>query len=116
MARRDDSIPVLTLNQLNNSTNFYLFKKKLRAFVLTNYSTLEDCIYSSELEPLDEYDLPEDDEIAGLSPENDPGGIKAHVLKKRVEESYKNYLTRTNELKSLFGIIIDHLSLNHSNE
>jgi hypothetical protein len=69
------------------STNFSLFKRKLRTVVLTNFKTLEDCIECGELEDLEELNLPDEDELEGLSPDDDPGGIKA--LKKRVEESYK---------------------------
>ena len=107
----DETLPILTLNPASNATNFPVFKRKLRTVVLTNFKTLEDCIEFGDLEDLEEFDLPDEDELAGLSSEDDPGGIKAHVLKERVEESYKDYITKGLELKTLFGIIIDHLSL-----
>jgi hypothetical protein len=49
--------------------------------VLTNFKTLEDCIEFGDLEDLEEFNLPDEDELAGLSSE---GETKAHVLKKRV--------------------------------
>jgi hypothetical protein len=51
-------------------------KRKLRTVVLTNFKTLEDCIECGELKDLEEFNLPDEDELEGLSPDDDPGGIK----------------------------------------
>jgi hypothetical protein len=56
----DEILPILSLNPVNNSTNFSLFKRKLRTVVLTNFKTLEDCIECGELEDLEEFNLPEE--------------------------------------------------------
>jgi hypothetical protein len=50
--------------------------------VLTNFKTLEDCIEFGDLEDLEEFNLPDEDELAGLSSEEDPYG-KSLILASR---------------------------------
>ena len=105
-----DEMITLTLNPYTNETNFTQFKKRLRTYVLQKFSTLDDCIQTGELEELELYTMPDAEELAQLTAARDPGGLKAHVFKKQLEDSIKEYHLRDMEVQKLFGFIMQHLS------
>ena len=72
-------IEILELNEGPNMSNIEKVKQQLRAYVFMNYKTLGDCIHSMTLEDPEEFEIPE--ELEDLDPENDKGGLKAHLLR-----------------------------------
>ena len=76
-------IDIIELNEITNSSNFEKVRQQLRSYVFINYKTLGDCIHSLQLDDPEEFEMPE--ELEDLDPENDKGGLKAHLLKKQIQ-------------------------------
>ncbi len=103
-------IEILELNESTNSsnTNIERVKQQLRAYTLMNYLTLGDCIHLMELEDPEDIEYPDD--LEELDPKTDIGGLKAHLYKKQIEETFKDRKLRKQELSALFGLFLSILS------
>ena len=107
---RESCIPgisILELDEASNQSNIAIVKKQVRAHVMRNFKTMGDCIQSMKLEEIKDYVCDED---LDLTTKGDPGGIKAHIMKKEIEENLRERRMRDEELTSLFGLLLSILS------